>query len=788
MVISVLNRKLIRDLINIKAQVFSISLIVGLGVAVLFGFTSTYSTLKMSRDYFFKEAKFADLFIPIKKAPLHTLSEIRELNGVAKAEARLEFDALLSISSMKEPGVVHFVSIPDGQMPTFNKIFLNSGRLPSTVSTDEVVVSEGFFKAHKLQLGATFFATLNGIRKKFRIVGVGVSPEYIIALNGTSPFPDDLHFVVAWINQSVLEATFDMRASFNSALVKIRPGVLEEKIKYLLDENLNKYGSRGAYGRDRQISSVFINEELKQLQVNATTVPLIFFLVAAFILNVVLSRLVNTHRGEIATLKALGYFDRSIFNYYFKIGSIIVLSGTLFGLVMGLWIGHSMMKLYAEFYHFPLLSYDFKFSQIVLSFLISILTAFVGVYTSLKNIFSLPPAEAMRPSAPASFHKGMYETSFLFNELKMRARMTIRGVFTFSRRSLMTGLGMSLAIVLLISGLFWQDSINHLITAQYSFVQKETGSIMLTHAIRPNAIFEVLRLPGILEAEGFRNLGVRVHFQNKVQNTTLKGFPENSSLQGIINEKMEDIQLPQTGIFVSRILAKQLEVQEGDIIEIEVLERKKPKIKLEIKKIVDSFLSNELFTSRKIISDLMDSDDLINSILFRSIGNNSELYTRLKELPSVLAISYKDSALKTFNETSAKFLLVFAFILSIFAGAIGFGVVYNNMRVTLAERDWELATLRILGFTIPEVFLTLIAEISFIFVFSIPIGWFLGLLNSKWLISKMSMDAFQIPFIFNPGTFMFSTLILLFSGVLSAAFIFKRVKKMDLVATLKSRG
>ena len=312
--------------------------------------------------------------------------------------------------------------------------------------------------------------------------------------------------------------------------------------------------------------------------------------------------------------------------------------------------------------------------------------------------------------------------------------------------------------------------------AQYTFVQKETGAIQLTHALRPKAVLEVQRLPGVVEAEGYRILGVKARYKNREQNTALKGLPPNSRLQGVINEDLEDVYLPESGIYISRILANQLEVKTGDTIEIEVLEGKKPVVELEVKKIVDSFLSNEIFTSRKMIADLMDTDDLVNSILFRSIGDNNELYARFKEMPNVLAITYRDSALKMFNETSAKFLLVFAFILSLFAGAIGFGVTYNNMRVTLAERDWELATLRILGFKIPEVFWTLISEVTFLFLLFIPVGWILGYSFAKWLISKMSMDAFQIPFVLDMGTFVFSTLVLFISGLISALFIYKRVK------------
>ncbi|MCB0378367.1 MAG: ABC transporter permease [Bdellovibrionales bacterium] len=788
MVIKTFDKKLLRDLSSLKAQVFSIALVVGLGVAVLFGFSTTHKSLLKSRDDFYKSHNFADLFLNVKKAPFYAAEELQDISGVALIETRLEYDALLSVPKMIEPAVGHFVSIPDGKQPLMNQIFVKLGRLPSPFASEEVVVSEGFFKFHKLNLGDHFWGTLNGRQKKFRIVGVGVTPEHIIAIQSGSPFPDDQHFTLIWTNQSVLEASYDMRGSFNSAIIKTKAGVNKEALIHAIDQRLDKYGGFGAFGRDKQVSSVYVSEELKQLKVHATFIPVIFFLVAAFILNVVISRMVRSQRPQIATFKAIGYHNKDILSYYFKVGSLIVLIGALIGILLGLWIGDSMLKLYADFYHFPTLSYDFSFLQVGLAVAISLVTAAIGVFSSLRRLFRLQPAEAMRPPTPPIYHQSFFEKSHWFRLLSSRARMMIRGVSAFPLRALSTGIGLSFAVVLLIGGLFWQDSMKYLILAQYSFIQKETGSIQLIQSIESSVVYEVNRLSGVIQAEGYRLTAVKARFRNKEQNTVIKGMPPNPQLQGVINDRLEKIHLPDGGVYISRILARQLAAKEGDTIEIEVLEGKKPTFNLKVEKIVDSFMASEILTSRSVLAQLLREDDLVNRVLFRSYAGSSELYTKLKEMPQVLTVNFRDSALKVFNETSATFLLVFAFILSLFAGAIGFGIAYNNMRVTLAERDWEMATLEILGFTVPEVFRILVGEIFFLLALFIPVGWVMGYWNSLWLISAMSMDNFEIPFVINPVTFFMASVILLLSCLISAWLIYGRLKKLDLVATLKSRG
>ena len=788
MVVGPLNTKLIRDLLHLKAQVASIVAVVGIGVAVFFGFTSTHQSLKKSRDDFYQSSNFGNVFAFVKKAPSYAAKKLAQIEGIQEVETRLEYDALLSIPKMEEPAVGHFIGIPDGRQPITNQLFIKRGRLPSAVSSDEVVVSEGFFKAHDFQLGDGFTGTLNGRKKFFRIVGVGVTAEYVIALQAGSPFPDDRHFTVIWLNNSVLAGSYDMHASFNSLVMKTSAGVDEKKMIQIIDNQLSKYGGVGAFGRDRQVSNVFVREELKQLQVQSTSIPIIFFLVAAFILNIVISRLVRAQRSEIATLKAVGYFDRDVSSYYFKVAGLVVLMGSLLGVLLGLWIGDSMIRLYGSFYRFPTLSYDFTFSQVAMAMAIALFTAFGGTFSALRKIFRLRPAEAMRPPAPRRFHQSFVEKRPWFRAMRTRGRMTVRGVVSYPVRSVMTGIGLSFSIVLLIIGLFWNDTTDHLILAQYSFVQKETGKIQLVQSVAPGGVYEVQRLQGVLEAEGYRNVPVKVRFQNREQSTSIKGYPSQARLQGVINEDLQELSLPEGGIYMSQILADQLKVIEGDWVDVEVLEGRKFSFPLKVEKVLETFMNSELLTSRKVLSRIMKTGDQVNEILFRSFTNSTSLYAKLKEMPNVLAVSYRDSALQVFNDTSAKFLLVFALILTLFAGAIGFGISYNNMRVTLAERDWELATLRILGFRIREVFSILISEVVFLASVFIPVGWILGYFMAQWLLDKMSMEAFRLPFVVDSMTFFLATMTMVISTLLSAYFIYRRVSQLDMVATLKSRG
>lgn len=788
MVSKVLFKKLYRDLLQMKMQVFSISLVVAIGVAVLIGFSATYDSLNLAQSSFYSHAHFPDLFINLKRAPTYALDEVKSNPAILEIESRLEYSGLLSIPGFSESGTAHLISIPDGKQPKLSLLHLKSGQLPSAHSTHEAVISEGLFNYHNLRLGSIVSVTMNGKITSLKIVGVGQSPEHIITLTEGTPFPDDAHNALLWVNQSLLENTFDMKGAFNYLVLKVSPLVSQEKIISDLETILGKYGTLSINSRNHQLSHVYVEQELKELQVFATALPIIFFLVSAFVLNIVMTRLIQTQRSEIATMKALGISNYTIVGYYFYLSGLIIVFGNLIGTTLGYWIGDYMTRLYTQFFHFPILMFELSYTRLSIAYFSTFLITTLGLFNALIKIFNLSPAEAMRPPEPAIFKVFGLEKNHWFQTVDTKSKMALRGLLNRPLKSALSTLALSFTIVLLVCGLFWSDSLDYLIYAQFGLAQRETGQIVLTKNLPTSAEYELKNTPGILEAEGMRILPIEITFQTESKRTSLRALPENAQLQTLIDENLNNIPIPMGGIYLSKILAEQIGATIGDKVEIRFLEGRKEKIQLKIDKIIDSFMSNEVITSRKSLSFILKEDDLINVLAFRSIADQSRIHSIIKEKPNVLSVNFKDSSYKTFMNTSAKFLLVFAAILSVFAGAIGFGVSFNNLQISLSERDWELASLRILGFRSFETFKILGSEVFSLLILSIPIGWIGGVFLAKWLLSVMDMESLNIPFIMNPTTFLFAAIILILSSMMSATLIFFRLKKMDLIATLKTRG
>ncbi|MFW5739993.1 MAG: ABC transporter permease, partial [Myxococcota bacterium] len=313
---SPLDRKLLRDLLRMKGQALAILLLVACGVASYVGSLSTYHSLHASQQDYYERYDFADVFAHLERAPESLRSRIESMEGVAEVSTRVVEDVTLDVEDLTEPATGRLVSLPPDGEPALNDIHIRKGRLFSPNATDEVLVSEGFAKAHGFEPGSTITAVLNGRKQSLRVVGWALSPEYVYAMRQGETFPDDKRFGVLWMNRGALAPAFDMEAAFNDLSIGLMRDASKERVIERLDTMLEPYGGLGAYGRYHQVSNRYLSDEIQSLEATGVIVPPIFLGVAAFLLNVVLSRLVSTQREQVATLKALGYTNLSIGLHY----------------------------------------------------------------------------------------------------------------------------------------------------------------------------------------------------------------------------------------------------------------------------------------------------------------------------------------------------------------------------------------------------------------------------------------------------------------------------------------
>jgi putative ABC transport system permease protein len=782
-----LDRKLLRDLWSLKTQVVSIALVIACGIGGFIGTFSTYGSLLQSRDDYYATARFPHVFATAKRAPQALLERIRNIPGVVEVEARVVREAQLSIPGVVPPMIARLIGQDFEHPAAMNRLTLKSGRWPAPDARGEVVVNQRFLQARHLKLGDTMNVLLNGKLERVTLVGTALSPEYIFATRGGG-MPDDEWFAVLWTDAHALAAAFNMEGAFNSVLLRLSPQASAERAIEALDAILEPYGSLGAVGREDQISHKIITQEINQQRIFGTVLPAIFLLVAAFILNVVLHRQVHAQRGEIAALKALGYDDRWIAWHYLKFASVIVLLGTLTGVALGWWLGNALTGLYTDLFQFPQFHYFMPAWLLLAGAAAALLAAFGAALAATRGILRLHAAEALRPPAPAEFRALLLERLGYAHVLTSAQRMILRNLERRPVRAASTIAGIAGSVAILIAGTFWADSLEWFIDVQFNQVQRADINVGFAEPVPRSVRGELERLPGVSQAEVTRAIPVRLRAVHRSYRTGITGVEDQATLQRILDADLREAKPAPGGMLLTARLAERLGVRPGDTVIAELLEGKRVKAAVRITGTVREMAGMNAWMRLEDLNRLARESSVVSGAgLSVERAQETALLERLKEMPAAAVVIVNRGLVETFRATSARNVLFFTMVLSIFAATIAVGVVYNNARIQLAERAWELASLRVLGFTRREVSVLLLGELAVEIALAIPLGFLAGFWLAALLVALMAMEVMEFPLVIFPSTYVYSGAVVVAAGVVSALIVRNRIDNLDLVAVLKTR-
>ena len=783
-----LNRKAFRDLWHLRSQALAIALVIAAGIANLIMAQSTLESLYLTRERFYRDYAFADVWAGLKRAPESLAGRIGEIDGVMLADTRIVVPANLSLEGFDDPVKGLVMSLPDEGEPRLNRLYLRAGRFPAPNAQREVVASEAFAEAHGLRPGAEIRATIYGRSQRFRIVGIVLSPEYVYQIQPGAAFPDFKRFGVFWMGRRALEAAADMDGAFNDVVLRLLPGTQPAHVIAPLDQMLRRYGGRGAYARADQLSHRFLDGEFEQLRTTARLFPTIFLGVAAFLLNVVVARTVGMQRDQIAILKAFGYGNRAIAAHYALIILMVVLVGTAIGLVGGIALGQWMSGVYREFYRFPFLDFRLGGGVIATGAGVSALAAFVGTFHAVRAAARLPPAEAMRPPAPERYRPALLERIGLGRHLSQPTRMIARHLERRPFKSLLTVLGLALACAIMMIGRFQNDAIDFMVDVQFRIGQRNDVSVDFTEPAARQAAYELRALPGVQSVEPYRTTPVRLRNGQHHYRTALQGLLPTGAMKRPVDIELSRVALPPDGILMTDFLARMLGLQVGDEVEVEVLEGRQRKVRAPVVALVSEYIGVQAYMSLDAMNRLLGDGDVVSGAYLKvDAAQQTALYRLLERRPRVAGIGARLLAVQNFYDTLAESILVFTFVALVLGAVINFGVVYNSARISLSERGRELASLRVLGFTRGEVGYILLGELALLVLVAIPLGFVVGKALCAYFALNLQSDLYRIPVYVSAATYAFAGITMLVSTLLSALIVRRRIARLDLIEVLKTR-
>lgn len=781
---NVLSRKILRESKHMFGQLIAIALVIAAGVMVLVISVSTRQSIEQSQQNFYQQYHFADVFAEVTRAPDDLLRTIRQLPGVNVAETRIRAGARFQLDDFAEPIQGEIISLPDRSPELLNRLHYLVGHAPQLGSQLEVVVSAPFAQAHQLNVGDTVAAVLNGRLQRLTISGVALSPEYIYQLSPNSILPDFERFGVFWMNRQALAAAFDMDGAFNSLSVTVQRNADVNDVRLQLDEILQRYGSRGSYDRHEQISHRFLSEELKQLRVMAVVLPTIFIGVAAFLLHVLLTRVIQTQKQSIALLKAFGYSSWHIIGHYLQLTAIILLLGIGGGIALGLFVAEPMAHMYAMYFHFPEFLFALQRDALIAAIFITCVVGFLATLRATAHAAKMAPAEAMRPPTPASFQRTWLDHPRIAHWWQQPTRIMLRNIRRHPWRAGVSVIGIGLSGGLLLLGSYQFNAIDHMLDQQYRQHYRMDLEVTFNQD-RPHHSLTTLRaIPGVHYVEGFRQVPVLLSHERKQWRLALTGLPPESKLRQIGQDPQP---LPSAGVVLSRYLADDLQLSPGDTVAVQILDDRQQSLTLTVANVIDEPMGLGLYMTVDHLNQLLFADQTVSGAwLLVEDGLQAQVFKQLQAMPAVASIgqiSRAEEDIRTYINNTVLGVMTVMFLL---AGSMTFAVVYNNARIMFAERARELASLRVLGFKKSEIAYILFGELGLLIVVAIPFAWAIGVTFAWLLTTAMSMDLFRIPFILSSTSFAISALGVLAAATLSILLMLRRVWQLDMIQALKT--
>lgn len=576
----------------------------------------------------------------------------------------------------------------------------------------------------------------------------------------------------------------DAEKELNDAKEKISE--IENPKWYILDRNSNA-------------GYVSFIQDTKSIENISKVFPVVFFIVATLISLTSMTRMVEEQRGQIGTLKALGYNKLQIMMKYIIYAGIATVVGSILGMCVGFVILPEIIwKMYGMMYQMTdkiLISFNWKYGGIGL-ILISICIIGATIYTSLKELISTPSV-LMRPKAPKGGNRVILEKiPFIWKRLDFSHKVTVRNIFRYKKRFFMTIIGILGCTALILTGFGVKDSVKQIIPNQFENVFKYDMQISLKETLSQQ---ERQDFKNILEQNEKVKKAISIYMTSQI---AVNGdvsedvqiiVPENQDeLDGIINikdikNKKQTIKLSENEICLTDKAAQLLGVKAGDNLTLRDADEKEVNIK--ISNIVENYVSHYIYMTKETYQNIYGKDFEANVIFIQNIDLTDEeqdvLAKEIMDLNEVSGIVNMTSTMKSIDDMM-NLLNYVVIVLIVAAGLLAFVVLYNLANVNISERIRELATIKVLGFYDKEVYDYIARETVILTIIGIALGLVGGYFLNYYLMGTCEINMLRFSKTIKPTSYVYASLItIVFTLIVNVATYFA-LKKIDMIESLKS--
>ena len=526
--------------------------------------------------------------------------------------------------------------------------------------------------------------------------------------------------------------------------------------------------------------------------------PVIFFLVAALISLTTMTRMVEDQRTQIGTLKALGYSKFAIMSKYINYALLATVGGSICGVLIGEKVlPYIIISAYGIMYHNMAsnLQIHYEFTYAVTASVAAVVCTLGATLFSCYRELSETPASLMRPPAPKEGKRVLLERiTFFWKHLSFSWKSTLRNLFRYKKRLFMTIFGIAGSMALMLVGFGIQDSIMDIALRQYSKLQHYDGTIISDEDAGKKEreklekfLQEDERISRYTDVQftkmetpaGKSNLSVYVYVPENLEN-----FKEDVTLQN--RRTKEQYELSDAGAAISEKTAKLAGLSVGDMITL-IQDNKPYQVKVDI--ITENYMGHYIYMTPKVYEEAFhkkpDFENIIFTVKDEAKENMEQVGNEILEFPAALSISYTSSLADQLDRMLSTLGTVIV-VLIVSAGMLAFVVLYNLNNINITERQRELATLKVLGFYDQEVSQYVFRENVLLTIIGVIAGAAFGILLHRYVITTVEVDAVMFGRNIKPLSFLYSALFTCGFSVFVNMVMHFKLKKIDMVESLKS--
>ena len=572
----------------------------------------------------------------------------------------------------------------------------------------------------------------------------------------------------------------------------------EEKIKDA-KKQIKKIEKPTLYILDRDSHQSFVEYEgcANSIDALAKIFPVFFFAVAALVCLTTMTRMVDEQRINIGTLKGLGYKTSQISKKYILYALIACLTGSILGLAIGFSVFPTVIFFaYGMMYSIENIVYVFSIPIAIGITSLALIIITLSTYMACRKELKETPAILMRPKAPKSGKRILLERiPFIWNRFSFISKVTVRNIFRYKKRFLMTVLGIAGCTALILTGFGIKDSIEMILTGQYGTLFKYDMSLVIQSDMTDKQIYELRKnLSDIDEINKYEFFS----YENgdiKVNNTTKEitiVVPENlKKMDKFIHlqdrKTQNPIELNNKGIVLTEKIARDLGVKAGD--EIELINSDDKKAKIKVSHITENYISHYAYISPenyiKLFEKDLDFNRLIGILNNPSVKIEDKLSKKLFDIETVDGITFNTASKETFHNT-IKNLNYVVLIMIISAGALAFVVLYNLTNVNISERIREIATIKVLGFYDKEVSAYIYRENIILTIIGTVVGLGLGTILHKFIMVTVEIQSMMFGRVIDISSYFIAAVLTIVLSLFVNLAMFYKLRNVKMVESLKS--